>query len=211
MQKNKIQQLFEDYFSLYNPSLSKGVALLTMFLEPGLKRGELDLLFNLLANEIAPYLQENSSTEEKAEIFRLVLFDKLKFKIEPLTDEKQLSLKQVIRTRKSTPMFMGVLYLLFAGNFNIPSFLVLSKGQVFVCFKREYNFPNVYINISNNGSFTTENSYISAGANDVRVNPHILTIKQIIRHLLSNLIYLYTKQNADDKKLQVQTFLEKCL
>ena len=213
MQKNKIQQLFEDYFSLYSPSLSKGVALLTIFLEPELKRGELDLVFNLLASEIAPYLQENSSTEEKAEIFRLVLFDKLKFKIEPLTDEKQLSLKQVIRTRKSTPMFMGVLYMLLAENFNIPTFLALSKGQVFVCFRREYNYPNVYIDMSNSGTFSTEKEhYLFVGAVDKSYgNFQILTVKQIIRHLLSNLIYLYTKQNADDKKQQVQTFLEKYL
>ena len=79
MTQDKLQTLFKDYFGLYNPSLSKGAALLAMLLDNTLKRGELDLVFNLLANEIAPYLQENSSTEEKAEIFRLVLFDKLKF------------------------------------------------------------------------------------------------------------------------------------
>lgn len=204
MQENKIQQLFDDYFSLYSPSLSKGIALLTIFLEQGIKREELDLIFNLFSNEIAPYLQEISSTEERAEIFRLVLFDKLKFNIESLTDEKQLSLKQVIRTRKTTPMFMGVLYMLLAENFNTPAFLALSKGQIFVCFKREYNFPNVYINVTNKGIFTT-----SIGTNIN--NFQILTAKRIINHLLSNLIYLYTKQNLGDKKQLVQSFLAKCL
>ena len=208
MQKTKIQQLFDDYFSLYTPSLSKGIALLTIFLELGLKRGELDLIFNLFSNEIAPYLQEISSTEDKAEIFRLVLFDKLHFEIEPLKDEKQLSLKQVIRTRKTTPMFMGVLYLLLAENFNTPAFLALSKGQVLVCFRHEYNFPNVYIDVANKGVFTTSN-YDSFDINTK--NFQILTTKQIIKHLLSNLIYLYTKQNLSGKKQQVQSFLSKCL
>ncbi len=213
MQENKIKQLFDDYFSLYTPSLAKGIALLTIFLEQGLKKGELDLIFNLFSNEIAPYLQENSSTEEKAEIFRLVLFDKLHFEIEPLKNEKQLSLKQVIRTRKTTPMFMGVLYLLLAQNFNTPAFLALSKGQVLVCFRHEYNFPNVYIDVASKGIFTTEKEkYLSPGSINIsNENFQILTTKQIIRHLLFNLIYLYTKQNSEDKKQKVQSFLAKYL
>ena len=204
-QENKLNLLFKDYFALYSPSLSKGVALLEMLLSPGLKRGELDLLFNLLCEEIAPYLQENSSPEEKAEIFRLVLFDKLHFKIESLTDEKQLSLKDVIRTRKTTPMFMGVLYLLLAQNFNTPAFFALSKGKVIVCFKREYNFPSVYIEIAQNCTFTTMGETYGAvqGGGDFQ----ILNNKQIIRYLLSNLVYLYSKQNSDDKKQQIQTLL----
>lgn len=198
-QENKLNLLFKDYFALYSPALSKGVALLEMLLAPALKKGELDLLFNLLCEEISPYMQETSSTEEKAEIFRLVLFDKLHFKVESLTDEKQLSLKEVIRTRKTTPMFMGVLYLLLAQNFNTPAFLALSKGKIIVCFSREYNFPSVYIEIAKNCTFTTDSSLY---------NPlQTLSNKQIIKYLLSNLVYLYTKQNAAAKKQQVQGLL----
>lgn len=204
-QENKLNLLFKDYFALYSPSLSKGAALLEMLLSAGLKKGELDLLFNLLCEEIAPYLQETSSTEEKAEIFRLVLLEKLNFKIEPLTNEKQLSLKDVIRTRKTTPMFMGVLYLLLAQNFNTPAFLALNKGKVIVCFSREYNFQSVYIEIAKNCTFTTMGeTYGAKSGGDFQ----ILNNKQIIRYLLSNLIYLYTKQNADDKKQFVQSLLE---
>ena len=208
-QENKLNLLFKDYFSLYSPSLSKGVALLEMLLAPTLKKGELDLLFNLLCEEITPYLQDNSSPEEKAEIFRLVLFDKLKFKIESLTEDKQLSLKQAIRTRKATPMFMGVIYLLLAQNFHTPAFLALSKGKIIVCFNREYNFPSVYIEMAGNCSSTTAGETYGAkqGGGDFQ----ILSNKQIIKYLLSNLIYLYTKQKADDKKQQIQTFLENYL
>ena len=202
-QEKNIESLFKDYFSLYYPSLSKGVALLTMLLEADLKRGELDLIFNLLSGEISPYLQENSSTEEKAEIFRLVLFDKLKFKIKSLTDEKQLSLKHTVSTRSTTPMFMGVLYLLLAQNFNTPAFLGLNKGKVIVCFEHEYNFPRVYIEMNDNGTFITESEYRL----DPKDSLESLTTKQIIRHLLSNLIYLYTKQNSDEKKQTVQKLL----
>ena len=202
-QENKLNLLFKDYFTLYSPSLSKGIALLEMFLTPSLKKGELDLLFNLLCSEISPYLQETSSPEEKAEIFRLVLFDKLRFKIEPLTDEKQLSLKDVIRTRKTTPMFMGVLYLLLAQNFNAPAFLALSKGKIIVCFKGEYNFPSVYIEIAQNCTFMTDCAHYNPS--------QILSNKQIIKYLLSNLIYLYTKQNLTVKKQQIQQLLENYL
>ena len=208
MTQDKLQTLFKDYFGLYNPSLSKGVALLTLLLDTTLKRGELDLAFNLLSGEISPYLQDISSTEEKAEIFRLVLFDKLKFKISGLNEEKQLSLKQAIRARNTTPMFMGVLYLLLAKNFHTPAFLGLSKGQVIVCFEKEYNFPNVYIGLNNNGAFVTDSELSARG---VKQELQILNTKQIIRYLLSNLIYLYTKQNLDDKKQLVQTLLENCL
>lgn len=208
MTQDKLQTLFKDYFGLYNPSLSKGVALLTLLLDTTLKKGELDLAFNLLSGEICPYLQDISSTEEKAEIFRLVLFDKLKFKISGLNEEKQLSLKQAIRVRNTTPMLMGVIYLLLAQNFNTPAFLGLSKGQVIVCFEKEYNFPNVYIGINNNGAFITDSELSARG---VKQELQILNTKQIIRYLLSNLIYLYTKQNADYKKQLVQTLLENCL
>ena len=208
MTQDKLQTLFKDYFGLYNPSLSKGVALLTLLLDTTLKRGELDLAFNLLSGEISPYLQDISSTEEKAEIFRLVLFDKLKFKISGLNEEKQLSLKQAIRARNTTPMFMGVLYLLLAKNFHTPACLGLSKGQVIVCFEKEYNFPNVYIGLNNNGAFVTDSELSARG---VKQELQILNTKQIIRYLLSNLIYLYTKQNLDDKKQLVQTLLENCL
>ena len=204
-QTNKLQTLFKDYFGLYNPSLSKGVALLAMLLDDTLKKGELDSAFNLLCGEIAPYLQETSSTEEKAEIFRLVLFDKLKFKITGINDEKQLSLKQIIRTRNTTPMFMGVLYLLLAQNFHTPAFLGLSKGQIIVCFEKEYNFPNVYIGLNNSGAFITDSELSARG---IKHELQILNIKQIIRYLLSNLIYLYTKQNAADKKQFIQTLIE---
>ena len=204
-QANKLQTLFKDYFGLYNPSLSKGAALIAMLLDDTLKSGELDSAFNLLCGEIAKYLQDISSTEEKAEIFRLVLFDKLKFKISGLNDEKQLSLKQVIRTKNTTPMFMGVLYLLLAQNFHTPAFLGLSKGQIIVCFSREYNFPNVYIGLNNNGAFITDSELSARG---IKHELQILNTKQIIRHLLSNLIYLYTKQNAADKKKFIQTILE---
>ena len=207
-QANKLQTLFKDYFGLYNPSLSKGAALLAMLLDTTLKRGELDSVFNLLCGEISPYLQDISSTEEKAEIFRLVLFDKLKFKVSGLNDEKQLSLKQVIRTRNTTPMFMGVLYLLLVQNFQTPAFLGLSKGQIIVCFKQEYNFPNVYIGLNNNGAFITDSELSACG---IKQELQILNTKQIIRHLLSNLIYLYTKQNAGSKKQFIQNILENCL
>ena len=202
-QENKLNLLFKDYFTLYSPSLSKGIALLEMFLTPSLKKGELDLLFNLLCSEISPYLQDTSSPEEKAEIFRLVLFDKLRFKIEPLTDEKQLSLKDVIRTRKTTPMFMGVLYLLLAQNFNAPAFLSLSKGKIIVCFRGEYNFPSVCIEIAQNCTFTADTAIYNPS--------QILSNKQIIKYLLSNLIYLYTKQNLTVKKQQIQQLLENYL
>ena len=203
-QANKLQTLFKDYFGLYNPTLSKGTALLAMLLDDILKRGELDSSFNLLCGEIAKYLQDISSTEEKAEIFRLVLFDKLKFKVNSLNDEKQLSLKQVIRTRNTTPMFMGVLYLLLAQNFHTPAFLGLSKGQIIVCFSREYNFPNVYIGLNNSGAFTTDSELSARG---IKHELQILNTKQIIRHLFSNLIYLYTKQNDTDKKQFIQTLI----
>ena len=203
-QANKLQTLFKDYFGLYNPTLSKGTALLAMLLDDTLKRGKLDSSFNLLCGEIAKYLQDISSTEEKAEIFRLVLFDKLKFKVNSLNDEKQLSLKQVIRTRNTTPMFMGVLYLLLAQNFHTPAFLGLSKGQIIVCFSREYNFPNVYIGLNNSGAFTTDSELSARG---IKHELQILNTKQIIRHLFSNLIYLYTKQNDTDKKQFIQTLI----
>ena len=205
MTQEKLQTLFKDYFGLYNPSLSKGVALLTLLLDDTLKRGELDTVFNLLCTEVAPYLQDISSTEEKAEIFRLVLFDKLKFKISGLNAEKQLSLKQVIRTRNTTPMFMGVLYLLLAKNFHTPAFLGLSKGKIIICFEKEYNFPSVYIGLNNNGAFITDSELSARG---VKQELQILNTKQIIRYLLSNLIYLYTKQNATDKKQFIQKILE---
>lgn len=204
-QENKLNLLFKDYFSLYSPSLSKGVALLAMLIDSTLKKGELDLVFNLLCDEISPYLQDVSSTEEKAEIFRLVLFDKLKFKISSLNSEIQLSLKQAIRTRNTTPMFMGVLYLLLAENFHTPAFLGLSKGQIVVCFSKEYNFQNVYIGVNNNGTFTTDSEIAARG---IKHELQVLNTKQIIRYLLSNLIYLYTKQNAEDKKQAVQKLLE---
>lgn len=209
-QENKLDLLFKDYFSLYSPSLSKGVALLEMLLTPEVKKGELDLLFNLLCEEISPYLQDTSSPEEKAEIFRLVLFDKLHFKIEPLSDEKQLSLKQAIRTRTATPMFMGVIYLLLAQNFHTSSFLALSKGKIIVCFNKEYNFPAVYIDMAENCNFTTSGETYGA-VHQSGGDFQILNNKQIIRHLLSNLIYLYKKQNLADKKQQIQKLLESYL
>lgn len=207
-QENKLQNLFKDYFGLYHPSLSKGVALLAMLVDPSIKKGELDSVFNLLCGEIAPYLQETSSTEEKAEIFRLVLFDKIKFKITGLSSETQISLKQAVRTRSTTPMFMAVLYLLLAQNFNTPAFLGLNKGQPIVCFTKEYNFPNVYIEINNQGLPVTESELYACGVN---YDLQILNNKQIIRYLLSNLIYLHTKQSAEDKKQFIQTLLESCL
>jgi len=207
-QENKLKQLFSDYFALYSPSLAKGAALLEMLLSDDLKKGELDLLFNLLCEEISPYLQETSSPEEKAEIFRLVLFEKLSFKIEPLTSERQLSLKDVIRTRKTTPMFMGVLYLLLAQNFNTPSFLALNKGKVIVCFRREYNFPSVYIEIAKNCTLMTMGETYGAKSGG---SFQILDNKQIIQYLLSNLIYLYTKQNSESKKQLIQEILANCL
>lgn len=207
-QANKLETLFKDYLGLYKPSLSKGAALLAMLLDDTLKRGELDTAFNLLCGEVAPYLQETSSTEEKAEIFRLVLFDKLKFKVSGLKSEEQLSLKQVIRSKNTTPMFMGVLYLLLAKNFHTPAFLGLSKGQIIVCFEKEYNFPNVYIGLNNNGAFITDSELSARG---IKQELQILNTKQIIRYLLSNLIYLYTKQNAAEKKQFIQTILENCL
>ncbi len=207
-QENKLQTLFKDYFGLYKPSLSKGAALIAMLLDSSLQKGELDSSFNFLCLEIAQYLQDAPSTEEKAEIFRLVLFDKLKFKISGLNDEKQLSLKQVIKLKNTTPMFMGVLYLLLAKNFHTPAFLGLSKGQIIVCFEKEYNFPNVYIGLTNNGAFITDSELSARG---IKQELQVLNTKQIIRYLLSNLIYLYTKQNAEDKKQFVQTLIENCL
>ncbi len=204
-QANKLQTLFKDYFGLYKPSLSKGAALIALLIDRTLKGGELDTSFNLLCREIFQYLQEASSTEEKAEIFRLVLFDKLKFQVSSLRSEEQLSLKQVIRTRNTTPMFMGVLYLLLAKNFHTPAFLGLSKGQIIVCFEKEYNFQNVYIGLNNNGAFITDSELSARG---VKQELQILNTKQIIRYLLSNLIYLYTKQDAADKKKFIQTLLE---
>ena len=207
-QENRLNLLFKDYFGLYSPSLSKGVALLGMLIDPSLKKGELDLVFNLLCEEIFPYLQDDSSTEEKAEIFRLVLFDKLKFKVTGLNSETQLSLKQTLRTRSTTPMFMGVLYLLLAQNFNTPAFLALNKGQIIVCFEKEYNFPNVYIGVNSSGIFTTDTELAARG---IKQDLHILNNKQIIKYLLSNLIYLYTKQNAAAKKEFIQNLLGNCL
>ena len=56
------------------------------------------------------------------------------------------------------------MYLLLAKNFHTPAFLGLNGGKIFVCFEKEYTFPNVYIersgNLTNISSVADRKKYV---------------------------------------------------
>ncbi len=185
-------------FAKPNPDLLEGLVLINRFIDINIKEGEVLSQFNLLVSELAYSIDGSFDIFHKAEIFRTFLFEDFSFKLESLSgNDRLLCLADAVRRRKCSSLMMAALYITLAQKFDIEAFVSYAQGKPVVCFKDKLSLEPVFIDITAKGRFVSEeecHSYAAARGFDFDArNITAQSIRQVLRRLISNLIFVYSQ------------------
>lgn len=203
VKRENLARHFAWFFDRRSPALADGLLLVSRFLNP--RESDEDILknFNALKEHILEELEPAMDTFQCAACFEQVFFKDFNFQLEALSsDDRILSLPDIVKRRKVTPFGMAVMYLLLAQSADIEAKIVDIGGKPVVIFGGEKDgVEEVYIDISARGCFVSQSEcHFYAASRAVKWDASLmkaLSSKQIVKRLLNNLIFIYSKaQNA---------------
>ena len=196
--REELEKPFAWYFGKHNPELLPGAVLIARFINPGAESGAITAPFEDLKNKLAAQLDNAPDIQAKAEVFESFIFGALRFKLENLTaDAGLLSLPDIIKTRKTTVFAMAVLYTLLARALDMWADICDAGGKPVVRLRDSATFEPVYVDISARGRHADEAECYAQAASRGQdwdgsaIEP--MDNKQIIKRLLANLIYVYSR------------------
>lgn len=208
--------LFKAWFNAKNPGLSEGMSLICRFINPGIKEEEIAASLSAFKETAAQILKPTYDVFYKAELLQSLIFNKLGFKVENLNaDAKILSLPDIIKRRKTSGFAMAVLYLLLADTFDTKADITDVAGKAVVRLRDTVSSEPVYIDITSSGQFVSEEECHAYAAtrgmkwDSSGIKP--LENKQIIKRLISNLIYVYSRSSAESENNTNLNFLRQYL
>jgi len=203
VKRENLQKHFAWFFDRRNPPLSDGILLTARFLNPHGKDQDLLKNFNALKEHILEEIEPAMDTFGYAACFEQVFFKDFNFQLVALcSDERILSLPDMIQRRRATPFGMAVLYLLLAQAADIEAKIIDMGGKPVVVFGGGEGIgEEVYVDISARGAFVSQSEcHIYAATRAVKWQPSLmkpLTSKQIIKRLLNNLVFIYSKARSE--------------
>ena len=192
---------FKWYFGKHSPALMPAAVLAAKFVNPGISDEAITAPFEALLRDIAPTMEEGGDITAKAAALGDNIFGSFNFKSESLgADAMLLSLPDIISRRRATPLCLAVLYALLAPHFEIWADIIDSRGKPVVRLRDSATFEPVYVDVCARGCFAGEGDcHIYASSRGREWDGSCvaaLTNKQILRRLLANLIYVYSKQEG---------------
>lgn len=198
VQREALAMPFKWYFNKHSPDLISGLILLAKFITPGIKDADIIAPLNTFKAKLAQDMDGSFDIFHKAEIFERIIFGAFSFKLESLgANARLLSLPDMVRRRRTTVFSMAALYALLAADFDIWADITDIAGKPVVRLRDGATFEPVYIDITAKGRFVGEDDcHIYAAGNGGEWNPAVIkpmSNKQIIKRLLTNLIYVYAK------------------
>jgi hypothetical protein len=200
-QREALTQPFKWFFRRRSPGLQQGLTLIARFITPNLQEGDIIAAAGVLTRALDGEMDNSFDIFHKAEVFELVLFNQLNFKLESLNaNAKLLCLPDIVKERKTTAFGMAVLYALLAENFGVLADIDLVAGKPIVRFRDMISFEPVYIDVSCAGQFVSEEECsLYAAGKGVKwdgKNITLLSAGEIIKRLLGNLVYVYSRAGA---------------
>jgi regulator of sirC expression with transglutaminase-like and TPR domain len=192
---------FKWYFGRHSPALMPAIILIAKFVNPGITDEAAVASFEALLQDISPTIEEGGDIAAKAAQLGDNIFGSFNFKAESLgCDARLLSLPDIINRRRATPLCMAVLYALLAPHFEIWADIIDVHGKPVVRLRDAATFEPVYVDVCAGGRFAGEGDchiYASSRGREWDASSvSALTNKQILRRLLTNLIYVYSKQEG---------------
>ena len=191
---------FKWYFGKHSPDLLSGLVLIARFINPGIKDEDITAPLNIFKQKLAQDMDGSFDIFHKAEVFEHMIFGAFSFKLESLgQNAKLLSLPDMVRRRRASAFSMAALYALLAADFDIWADITEAAGKPIVRLRDSATFEPVYIDITANGRFVGESDCaIYAAGRGGEWDPSAiqpLSNKQIIKRLLTNLVYVYSKSD----------------
>lgn len=207
---------FKWFFGRRTPDLMKGVSLIAKFINPGISDAKIVSSLNTFKKSLSEDIETSYDIFHKAEVFESSIFGDFKFKLENLSnDPRLLSLPDIVQKRKTTAFGMAVLYVLLARDFDIMADITDVAGKPIVRFRDGASFEPLYIDIIAKGQFVSEDEcHIYASSRGLEWSSSLIkpmTDKQIIKRMLTNLVYVYSKTEADPQNSSILTLLREFL
>jgi hypothetical protein len=189
------------YFGKHSPALMPAVVLAAKFVNPGIADEAITAPFEALLQAIAPTMEEGGDIAAKAALLGDNIFGSFNFKAESLNDDARLlSLPDIINRRRAAPLCLAVLYALLAPHFEIWADIIDARGKPVVRLRDAATFEPVYVDVCARGRFAGEGDchiYASSRGRGWDGSSVVaFTNKQILRRLLANLLYVYSKRES---------------
>jgi len=197
--------------------LIDGVLLINKYQYPTLKRKEIEDLFQLIANDVRSQISEHMTGIEKVMAINHILFEVYQFKGDNKNyhHPKNSYLNEVLKSKKGNPLLLSIIYLEIAKRINLPiKGINLPNHFVIGFLDEEYKKPIMpddsdsygilfYINPFSKGVILHQDE-IADFLRDLNLAQKPKYFKPcnnvaIVKRILTNLIYNYSKMNKPDK------------
>ena len=197
--------------------LLDGVLLINKYQYPSLNRNKIEEQINVLTNDIRCQMSEHMTGIEKIMTINHILFEVHKFKgdKENYHHPNNSYLNKVLNNKKGNPLLLSIIYLEIAKRINLPiKGINLPNHFIIGYLDEEYKKPHsfdekdtfgilFYINPFSKG-IILHHDEIADFLRDLNLEqkPKYFkpcSNKAIVKRMLTNLIYTYTKSNKTEK------------
>ena len=195
IKRDELIPAFEHYFSVKNPSLLNGFALIGRLVNPYMSQKQVLAKFDILQRKFACHIDKSFDIYHKTQLLSDLFFVEWDYRIESLNaGAKTVSLPDIVSNRRASSFAMAVLYCCCAECFDIKATVFDTGGKVMIRLRDKYSYEPVYVDIFAGGRFVGEDECnIYAAAHGFVWNSAMISAldnKQIIKRFLANLIYI---------------------
>ena len=218
---NEIKSKFKSWIKSDKKNLLIGWHIVSKSVYPDIKISEFEKRINHMAKSVKLKLTDDLNSIEKTIILNNVFFKENGFrgKFRNIHAPQNFLISDVITNKKGSPLCISILYILVARKCQIPicginlpkHFIVAYEKMIFDADQVEF-----YINTFNKGKIINRKEIESfIIKQNIELKSKYFTAcgnKEIIKRLLSNLYYTYSKDKIDEKAemfSELLTLLEK--
>lgn len=205
------------------PDLLEGVTLVSNYKYPSLTVDEMNQEITRFTKEIWLELNDYLTAYEKVKMINHFIFNVHGFKgnVNGYHDNENSFLKDVLDTKKGNPLSLSILYILVGRQLDLPIYGVNLPRHFVVAFLDPYQIENpvlnspilFYINPFSKGDVfgPSELSEFLAKINVKEEEMYFKPCgpKTIIKRMLNNLIYSYTKRGENQKAEEIKKLSNK--
>ena len=224
LQLKDIRSLLAKWINEGYKDLFYGAFLVAKFQYPELNYEELNEKVNRIRRDVWLELNNHLTSLEKVRIINHILFDLNKFvrNSSNFFAPQNSYINEVLDTKKGNPISLSILYSVIAQRLGLPVYGVNLPKNFILCYldenmtkasdKTELDNVMFYINPVNKGAILGRKE-IEYFIKQQKLQEHSSFFNpcsnlDVIKRVLSNLIYAYENQGDEDKKLEIMELMK---
>jgi regulator of sirC expression with transglutaminase-like and TPR domain len=218
IQFGSLEEQLLDWWNLDKPDLLEGVTLVSNYKYPNLSLDDINAKISKYTREIWLEINDYLTALEKIKLINHFIYDVHKFSgnVEGYHDHQNSFLNDVLDTKKGNPLSLSILYILIGRQLDLPIYGVNLPRHFVVAFLDPYQLTTpiedspvlFYINPFSNGEVfgASELSEFLEKLNLPKKQDYYkpCNSKTILKRLLNNLIYSYSKVGELNKAEEIK-------